>query len=43
MMRIAAIDVGSNSIHMVVAEARPDGHFIVLDRARDMVRWASGA
>jgi len=38
MMRIAAIDVGSNSIHMVVAEARPDGHFIVLDRARDMVR-----
>lgn len=38
MMRIAAIDVGSNSIHMIVAEARPDGHFIVLDRAKDMVR-----
>jgi len=37
MMRIAAIDVGSNSIHMIVAEARPDGHFIVLDRAKDMV------
>ena len=33
-MRIAAIDVGSNSIHMIVAEARPDGHFIVLDRAK---------
>jgi exopolyphosphatase/guanosine-5'-triphosphate,3'-diphosphate pyrophosphatase len=38
MMRIAAIDVGSNSIHMIVAEARPDGHFIVLDRAKEMVR-----
>ncbi len=37
MMRIAAIDVGSNSIHMIVAEARPDGHFIVLDRAKEMV------
>jgi exopolyphosphatase / guanosine-5'-triphosphate,3'-diphosphate pyrophosphatase len=38
MMRIAAIDVGSNSIHMVVAEARADGHFVVLDRAKEMVR-----
>ncbi len=40
MMRIAAIDVGSNSFHMIVAEARPDGHFIVLDRAKEMVRLA---
>src|SRR5262245_59316317 len=38
MMRIAAIDVGSNSIHMIVAEARPDGHFIVLDREKEMVK-----
>src|SRR5258705_7364440 len=38
MMRIAAMVVGSNSIHMIVAEARPDGHFIVLDRAKEMVR-----
>lgn len=37
-MRIAAIDVGSNSIHMVVAEASAGGHFIVLDRAKEMVR-----
>src|SRR5438552_19024646 len=37
-MRIAAIDVGSNSIHMVVAQVESDGRFRVLDRAKDMVR-----
>src|SRR5258706_10297334 len=38
MSRIARSDGGSNSIHMIVAEARPDGHFIVLDREKEMVR-----
>ena len=37
-MRIAAIDVGSNSIHMVVAQVESDGRFQVLDRAKEMVR-----
>ena len=37
-MRVAAIDVGSNSIHMVVAEVEADGRFRVLDRAKEMVR-----
>jgi len=37
-MRVAAIDVGSNSIHMVVAQVESDGRFTVLDRAKDMVR-----
>jgi exopolyphosphatase/guanosine-5'-triphosphate,3'-diphosphate pyrophosphatase len=37
-MRIAAIDVGSNSIHMVVAQVESDGRFHVLDRAKEMVR-----
>ncbi|HYD46834.1 MAG TPA: Ppx/GppA phosphatase family protein, partial [Terriglobales bacterium] len=37
-MRIAAIDVGSNSIHMVVAQVEPDGRFRVLDRAKERVR-----
>jgi exopolyphosphatase/guanosine-5'-triphosphate,3'-diphosphate pyrophosphatase len=37
-MRVAAVDVGSNSIHMVVAEVEADGRFHVLDRAKDMVR-----
>ena len=37
-MRIAAIDVGSNSIHMVVAQVESDGRFHVLDRAKEAVR-----
>ncbi|MGD9765112.1 MAG: HD domain-containing protein [Candidatus Binatia bacterium] len=37
-MRIAAVDIGSNSIHMVVAQVEADGRFHVLDRAKDMVR-----
>jgi len=37
-MRVAAVDVGSNSIHMVIAEIEADGRFRVLDRAKDMVR-----
>ena len=37
-MRIAAIDVGSNSIHMVIAQVESDGRFRVLDRAKEMVR-----
>jgi exopolyphosphatase/guanosine-5'-triphosphate,3'-diphosphate pyrophosphatase len=37
-MRVAAVDVGSNSIHMVVAQVESDGRFRVLDRAKDMVR-----
>ncbi len=37
-MRVAAIDIGSNSIHMVVAQVESDGRFQVLDRAKEMVR-----
>jgi exopolyphosphatase/guanosine-5'-triphosphate,3'-diphosphate pyrophosphatase len=37
-MRLAAIDVGSNSVHMVVAEVRRGGHFEVIDRVKEMVR-----
>jgi len=39
-MRIAAIDVGSNSIHMVVVEADPMGGQRVLAREKVMVRLA---
>ncbi len=41
-MRIAAVDVGSNSIHMVVVEADPLGGQRVLAREKVMVRLARG-
>jgi exopolyphosphatase / guanosine-5'-triphosphate,3'-diphosphate pyrophosphatase len=37
-MRLAAIDVGSNSVHMVIADASREGHFEVVDRVKEMVR-----
>jgi exopolyphosphatase / guanosine-5'-triphosphate,3'-diphosphate pyrophosphatase len=37
-MRIAAIDVGSNSVHMIVCRIRPDLSFEVVDREKDMIR-----
>src|SRR5512147_2414925 len=42
-MRIAAIDIGTNSIHMIVVRVRPDLSFEVIDREKEMVRLgASG-
>ena len=38
---IAAIDLGSNSFHMVVAEERL-GQLVILDRIKDMVRLGEG-
>jgi exopolyphosphatase / guanosine-5'-triphosphate,3'-diphosphate pyrophosphatase len=37
-VRLAAIDVGSNSVHMVVADVSPDGRIEVVDRVKEMVR-----
>lgn len=36
--RLAAIDIGSNSIHMIVVAPEPQGGYRVLGRERDMVR-----
>lgn len=41
-MRIAAVDVGSNSIHLVVVEADPMGGQQILAREKAMVRLARG-
>jgi exopolyphosphatase/guanosine-5'-triphosphate,3'-diphosphate pyrophosphatase len=41
-MRIAAIDIGTNSIHMSVVQVRPDLSFEVIDREKDMVRLGAG-
>jgi exopolyphosphatase/guanosine-5'-triphosphate,3'-diphosphate pyrophosphatase len=37
-VRLGAIDLGSNSVHMVVADVSPDGRIQVVDRVKEMVR-----
>jgi len=41
-MRMAAIDIGTNSIHMIVVQVRPDLSFEVIDREKEMVRLGAG-
>src|SRR5687768_9977898 len=36
--RVAALDVGSNSFHLLVVEAGADGRLTVIERAKEMVR-----
>jgi exopolyphosphatase / guanosine-5'-triphosphate,3'-diphosphate pyrophosphatase len=40
---LAAIDLGTNSFHLVVAKIRDDGSFEVLTREKDPVRLGSGS
>jgi exopolyphosphatase/guanosine-5'-triphosphate,3'-diphosphate pyrophosphatase len=42
-MRIAAIDIGTNSVHMIVCRIRPDLSFEVIDREKDMIRLGAGS
>ena len=41
-MRIAAIDIGTNSIHMIVIRVRPDLSFEIIDGEKVMVRLGAG-
>ncbi|MEQ8281027.1 MAG: Ppx/GppA phosphatase family protein [Deltaproteobacteria bacterium] len=41
-MRIAAIDIGSNSVHMIAADARAAGGLDLIDKAKDFVRLGDG-
>lgn len=41
-MRLAAIDIGTNSIHMIIVRVRPDLSFEIIDREKDMVRLGAG-
>src|SRR6185295_10676369 len=41
--RLAAIDVGSNSVHMIVVEPEANGAYRVLSREREMVRLGRSA
>src|SRR6185295_1110789 len=37
-VRLAAIDLGTNSVHMVIANVTSDGRIEVIDRVKEMVR-----
>jgi len=39
--RIAAIDIGTNSFHLVIVEVQPDGSFVLLDKQREVIRLGS--
>lgn len=41
-MKIAAIDIGSNSIHLVIMRATPGQHLEIIDREKDMARLGAG-
>jgi exopolyphosphatase/guanosine-5'-triphosphate,3'-diphosphate pyrophosphatase len=41
-MRLAAIDIGTNSLHMIVVRVRPDFSYAVIDREKEMVRLGAG-
>ncbi len=42
MMQVAAIDIGTNSLHMIVVRVGPDLSFEVIDREKEMVRLGAG-
>ncbi|NGZ10096.1 MAG: Ppx/GppA family phosphatase [Nitrospira sp. LK70] len=42
MSKLAVIDIGTNSIHMVLAEILPDASFKILDRFKDITRLGNG-
>jgi exopolyphosphatase / guanosine-5'-triphosphate,3'-diphosphate pyrophosphatase len=42
-VRLAVLDVGSNTVHLVVVDGQPDGAFAVVARERDTLRLAEAA
>ena len=42
MSKLAVVDIGTNSIHMVLAEVESDYSYKILDRVKDMTRLGDG-
>jgi exopolyphosphatase/guanosine-5'-triphosphate,3'-diphosphate pyrophosphatase len=42
-VRLASIDIGSNSVHMIVADVTGPNSFYVIDRERERVKLGAGA
>ncbi|MCB9247508.1 MAG: hypothetical protein H6613_02700 [Ignavibacteriales bacterium] len=41
--KIAAIDIGTNSFHLIVVEVFDDGHFEIVDRVKEVIRLSEGS
>ncbi|MCC6742632.1 MAG: Ppx/GppA family phosphatase [Acidobacteria bacterium] len=41
-MKLATVDIGSNSFHLLVVDVDEEGYFRVIDREREMARLGSG-
>jgi len=41
--KIAAIDAGTNSFHLIVVNIKPDGNFEIVDREREVIRLGQGS
>jgi exopolyphosphatase / guanosine-5'-triphosphate,3'-diphosphate pyrophosphatase len=42
-VRLAVLDVGSNTVHLVVVDGQPDGTFVAVTRERETLRLAEAA
>ncbi len=40
---IAAIDIGTNSFHLIVVKVNQDGNFEIIDREKDVIRLGEGS
>jgi exopolyphosphatase / guanosine-5'-triphosphate,3'-diphosphate pyrophosphatase len=43
LFKLAVVDIGTNSIHMVLVEIQPDGTYQIVDRYKDICRLGNGA
>ncbi len=41
-MNLAAIDIGTNSFHLIVVKIKKDGNFEIIDREREVIRLGEG-
>ncbi len=41
-MNLAAIDIGTNSFHLIVVKVKKDGNFEIIDREREVIRLGEG-
>ncbi|MBI9070346.1 MAG: Ppx/GppA family phosphatase [Melioribacteraceae bacterium] len=41
--KIAAVDIGTNSFHLIVVELKEDGNFSIVDREREVIRLSEGS